>query len=143
MRALWWYEFELMATWDSWRVPLPGGGSVRYASRSPQMRFFGPADTEKTLTWNRPEGPSQSYPIVCGGGGFDGLEIRLREDARTLWLVDLGKKAVVATLDLTTGKYTSDGAVYSADGEQSMDEFGTPAWATRKGGRVLAQKTFR
>ncbi len=143
-KAIWWYNFAQPVTRDSWLVRLPGGGSIRYANRSPRMRILGPADTEKTLTWFRSAGPPQPYPIASIGGGYEELEVRLRKDGQAVWLVSPGEKSVVATLDLRSGKFASaGGAVYDARGEQSTDESGTPGWATTTGGRVLAHRRFR
>jgi hypothetical protein len=108
------------------------------------MRILGPADTDKRLTWIRPYRPRQSYPISFIGAGYDELEVRLREDGQAIWLVSLNEKSVVATLNLRTGKFTSDGgAVYDAQGKQSTVESGTPGWATMTGGRILARRSFR
>jgi hypothetical protein len=140
-RALWWYRFEQFVAWDSWLVPLPQGGSIHYEDRSPRMHLFGPSDSEKTLTWIRADGSSQSYPISGVGGGYLGLELHLRKDGQAIWLVSLDQNRIVAPLDLGTGRFTSeDGTVYDARGNQSTGASRTPAWASRTGGRVLARR---
>jgi hypothetical protein len=108
------------------------------------MRILGPADTEKRLTWVRSYGRSQSYPISSIGAGYVELEVRLREDGQAVWLVSLDEKSVVASLDLMTGKFTSaSGAVYDAQGIQSTEESGKPAWARTTEGKILARRSFR
>jgi len=106
------------------------------------MHCFGPVDSDKSLTWTKPDGSTQSYPISLVGGGFPELEVRLREDGQALWLVSPDRRGAIATLDLQTGEFTADGGVYDSHGEQSMDRSGTPRWAGMTAGRVLAHKRF-
>jgi hypothetical protein len=143
---MYWDAYQRVVVWDEWAVALPGGGSVTYRNQSPRMRLMGPADTEKILTWVRPEGQSQDYPIESIGGGYRDLELRVRKDGKAIWLISHDWKRIVATLDLQSGRFTGGlfGTVYhwGEDGQDESAASGHPKWAQFKGGRSLGRKKF-
>ena len=133
------------ATGHNWRVFLPRGGSGMYRSQPQERLIIGPADTVKTLTWVKPNGSKQDYPISEIGADYQDLEIRIRQDGRAIWLISWDQKKIAATLDLNSGRFT-DGAgdIYDRNGQQNESaQQGIPKWAKMKGGRSLARKRFQ
>ncbi|RYX84695.1 hypothetical protein EON83_08650 [bacterium] len=142
---LWWDAYERPIVNDSWTVALPDGGSVIYRNQAPRMRLMGPADTQKLLRWQRPDGRSHDYPISNGGGGYRDLELRLRTDGKALWLISWDWKKIVATLDLKTGRFTGEGGVaynWNVDGQDESDSAEHPKWAKMNAGRSLGHHKF-
>lgn len=140
-----WNDYSRSVIWQNWRVDLPRGGSVTYRNQSPRMRLAGPADTEKSLIWVKPDGKSQEYPISSIGGGYNDVEFRSRQDGRTVWLISWNWNKIVATLDLDNGRFTGEGgAVYDRSGQQNESaQHGHPKWAKMNGGRSLARRKFQ
>src|SRR5688500_2275704 len=102
------------------------------------MRSFGPADTQKRLTWVSSKGESQVYPISEIGGGYPELEVRIRADSQAIWLVARDRQEVVATLDLISGQFTGGGGtLYDSRAEQSTKGPIRVSWASLNGGKLL------
>jgi hypothetical protein len=141
--GVYWYNWEQQVVWNSWAVPLPGGGSVEYRNQSPRTHSFGPSDTTKLLVWKNPRGRERQYQIGMTGAGYRGLELRGRDDGGAIWLIATDRNQVVATLDLANGQFTDeDGGVIDSRREQSTEMAGHPKWATLSSGRVLGRKDF-
>lgn len=141
---LFWNSYVREVVRQEWSVVLPPGGSVAYRNQSPQMRFMGPADTTKLLIWTKPDGYQQEYPISSIGGDYGDIEFRIRQDGKAVWLVAWDWKEVVATLDLSSGRFTDgSGTVYDKDGRQNDNaQISLPKWAKLKGGLSLGRKKF-
>ncbi len=141
-----WNDYERIVIWDSWTVALPRGGSVTYRNQSPRSRpVIGPADSQKFLLWQRPDGRTHDYPISNIGGGYSDLEVRLRPDGQALWLISWDWKKVVATLDLKSGRFTGEGSGaydWNFEGQDESASGELPKWAKMNSGRSLGRKHF-
>ena len=141
-----WNNYSRPVVWQNWAIALSKGGSVTYRNQSPRMRVAGPADTEKLLIWVRPDGQTQEYPISSIGGAYTDIEFRIRQDGKGLFLISWDWKKIIATLDLSSGRFTGDdGTVYDwgADGQNESAQPGHPKWARFNAGRSLGLRKFQ
>ena len=123
---------------DVLKAPLPGGGSIEYrALLSYHSGAF--AETKKELIWLQPDGTRKVFLVNDTHAGYDEVEIRISNDGKRLWLVDLSNKSPYhfgGALDLSTGEFHRE--------ILNVSDKGPPVpWAGRSAGKVLARQKFR
>jgi len=123
---------------DTLRASLPDGGSVEY--RAILIYDAGFHETRKELIWTSAAGVTKTFLINDTHAGYDEIEIRLSNDGKRLWIVDVNRDEhhFGGALNMETGEF------YREMLSLEVREFGLPVhWADKSGGLVLARRKFR